>query len=209
MRSLSLSKNLDKVFREGLKRKFEFIIPDIKSVIIEKYNEELVDVVTDANSRANPNFYLDEFIDRLDEFEYIEEVGNIVTLIVPDEGNFDFSGRLRVLEMMMQGLSGLHVEMSGEDYLMVFGKRPINEDVLDDDMPLKERVYIVKYNDRIREIEDRFNKKFTVYPFSNTPPIDLLHVADEFVEENMDRWIEEVLEESKGKIVSQLRGDII
>jgi hypothetical protein len=200
---------MGEAFREGLNNKFESVIPYIKKVIIDRYNEELVDVVMDVNSKANPSLYLDEFVERLDDFEYIEEVGSMVTLIVPDENNFDFSGRLRVLEMIMQGLSGLHVEMTEEDYLTVFGRRPINEDVLDDNTPIKERVYIIRYNDRVREIEERFNKKFTMYPFSNTPPVNLLSAADEFVEENMDRWIEEVLEESKGKIVSQLRGDII
>lgn len=201
-----VSKDLDKLVKKALMVKFEEAAREIQNAIISEYDDELVDVVTDRNSKTNPNFYREEFIERLSEFSYIEENGNIVSLKVPDMTTFNFSGRLRVIEHIMEGMAGVYVEINEEDYVNVFNKKPINQDPLDEYVPPKEKIYLVRYTAKIRQAEKNLNKKFVRYPFSNTPPIRILEEGDRFVEENMDRWIEEALDEAQKTFVANYKG---
>lgn len=201
-----LSKGMTTVVQQKLYSTFMGAVEEIKGAIISEYDEELVDVVTDRNSKTNPNLYREDFIERLNQFEYIESTGGSLSLLVPDMETFDFSGRLRVIESIMEGMAGIHVEVNEEDYKAVFGKRPVNEDPLDDYVPPKERIYLVRYTSKIRQSEKDLNKKFVRYPFSNTPPIKILEQGERFVDDNMNRWIEEALEEAQKEFVRKYRG---
>ena len=119
---------------------------------------------------------------------------------------FDFSGRMKVIESIMEGLAGLYVEINEEDYKKIFGKRPVNQEPLDEYVPLKERIYIVRYTGTIKKAERNMNKKFVRYPFSNTPPIKILEEADRFVEDNMDRWIKDALEDAQKQFARTYKG---
>jgi hypothetical protein len=189
---------LDMEFKEAMER--------IKAIILEKYDDELVDVVTDRDSKTNPNLYRDEFSKRLDNFEYIDDLSNTVSLQLPTMETFDFSGRLRIIEHIMEGLSGTYVEVNEEDYIKIFGKRPINEDPLDEYIPPKERIYLLRYDKRMRQAEQDLEKKFVRYPFSNSPPIRILDVAEKFVDDNIDTWIKEALEEAQREFVNTYKG---
>jgi hypothetical protein len=201
-----LSKIMSNLIQQKLSETFARAVEEIKIAIISEYDEELVDVVTDRNSKTNPNLYRDDFIERLNRFEYIDVTGEHLSLNVPDMETFDFSGRLRVIESIMEGMAGLHVEVNEEDYKAIFGKRPVNEDPLDDYVPPKERIYLVRYTSKIRRSERELNKKFVRYPFSNTPPIKILEEGERFVEDNMNRWIEEALEEAQKEFARKYRG---
>lgn len=200
------AKELRVIFKKRLHDKLEEAVDLIKQMIIDKYSEELIDVVTDPDSKTNPNLYLDEFIDRLDEFEYIEKTSNSFSLLVPDGETFDFSGRLKVLETIINGVSGTYVEVNEDDYVAIFNKRPVNEDPLDEYVPPSERIYLVRYLNNVRKTEQRLNKKFVRYPFSNSPPIKILEVADEFVKDNIDEWIDESREEAMNEFVKINKG---
>lgn len=201
-----LSGDMNKLIRQNLNQKFTKAIEEIQEVIVAEYDEELVDVVTDRNSKTNPNFYRDEFIDRLSKFEYVETTGDRLSIKVPDMETFDFSGRLKIVEHIMEGMAGVYVEVNEEDYKSIFGKRPINEDPLDEYVPPKERIYLVRYNSKMKQAERDLNKKFVRYPFSNTPPIRILEEGERFVDDNMSRWIEEALEEAQKEFVRTYRG---
>jgi len=199
-------KDMDKLVRKRLNMKFSRAVEEIKQAIIAEYDEELVDVVTDRNSKTNPNLYRDEFIDRLNSFSYIEDSGDTMSINVPSMETFDFSGRMKVLETIMTGLAGIYVEINEEDYITIFNKRPINEDPLDEYISSKDRIYLVRRTAKIRRAENELNKKFVRYPFSNTPPIRILEEGEKFVEENIGRWIEEALEEAQKEFVRTYKG---
>lgn len=203
---VTLSKDLDKLFKKKFKLKLEEMVDQIKEVIVDTYDAELVDVVTDRNSRTNPNLYRDDFINRLNEFNYVENLNGSVSLIVPDMENFDFSGRMRVIETIMRGVVGTYVEVDEEEYTKIFSKKPINESPLDEYIPPKERIYLIKYTGKIQRAERDLSKKLVRYPFSNRPPIDILSAADKFVNDNMDRWIEETIEEAQKEFVITHKG---
>jgi hypothetical protein len=198
--------DLDKLLKSALLKKFETATEKIKEAMIAQYDEELVDVVTDRESRTNPNFYRDDFIERLEEFSYIEENGDTLTLKIPDMETFDFSGRMRVIQAIMEGLPGLYVEMDSDEYKAAFGKPPINQEPLDEYVPPKERIYLVRYSNVVRKAEKDRKKKFIKYPFSNTPPIRVLEQGAKFVDENMSEWIEDALEEANRQFVRNYQG---
>jgi len=199
-----ISKDLNIIIGFKLKEKFYDVAEELKRVLIEKYESELVGVVTDRNSKTNPDLYKDDFIDRLNKFTYVEADYNHVKLIVPDMENFDFSGRLEVIESIMEGLAGLYVEMNGDDYKSVFNKAPINTKPFDDYISPKDRVYLVRYSNRIRSFEKKLKKRFVKYPFSNTPPIDILSEGEVFVSNNLDSWVDDVVSSSEKELANRL-----
>ena len=200
--------SVKKVVKHRSISSIENMVPEIKCAIIDKYDEELVDVVASRNSKTNPNLYRDEFIKRLDDFVFIEKGNNSITLVVPDEENFDFSGRLRIIEAIESGLAGTYVEMNEDDYKAVFGKRPVNEDTVDDYTSPEERIYLVRYNSIIKKMEGVLNKKFEIYPFSNTPPISILSAGNEFVKKNIGNRIKKSLDDSIKEAVKKSKGVI-
>lgn len=198
--------SLNKLTKSSIKDRFEQAAIEVQNAIIDEYDSELVDVVTDRESKTNPNLYREEFVERLAKFEYVEDDGVNVSFNVPDMYTFDFSGRMRVLQAIMTGLPGLYVEINDEDYLSVFGKRPVNEDPLDAYASSKERIYLVKYDSKIRQAEKKLNKKFVKYPFSNSPPIRIFEEGIMYTAENIDRWIQEAIEKSNKTFVMNYKG---
>jgi len=200
------AKDINRLVKSALIFKLKEVVPKVQEAILSKYDEELVDVVTDRESKTNPNFYREDFSNRLSEFSYIKNTDNKVTLVVPDIYNFNFSGRLRVIETIMHGLAGIHVEINEEDYIKIFGKKTINQDPLDEYVSPKEKIYLVRYTASIRKAEKDLNKKFARYPFSNTPPIDIFSAGQKFVDANMDRWIEEAVDKAQNTFVANYKG---
>lgn len=201
-----LSTGLGKLTRSAIKDRFKKASVEVQDVIIEEYDGELVDVVTDRESKTNPNLYREEFIKRLSDFEYIEDNGVEVSFNVPDMMNFDFSGRLKVLQAIMTGLPGQYVEINEDDYVSIYGKKPVSQDPLDDYVPPKERIYLIRYTSKIRQAERDLKKKFVNYPFSNSPPIRIFDAGIMYTEDNIDRWIQEAIEKSNKTFVTNYKG---
>lgn len=201
-----LSTGLGKLTRSALKDRFKKASMEVQDIIIEEYDGELVDVVTDRESKTNPNLYREEFIKRLSNFEYIEDNGVEISFNVPDMVNFDFSGRLKVLQAIMTGLPGQYVEINEDDYVSIYGKKPVSQDPLDDYVPPKERIYLIRYTSKIRQAERDLKKKFVNYPFSNSPPIRIFDAGITYTEDNIGRWIQEAIEKSNKTFVTNYKG---
>jgi hypothetical protein len=167
-------------------------IPQIKELIMADYNSELVDVVTDRKSKTNPLLYREEFEIALNEFEYIMQNKDYLTLIVPDIENFPWSkGRLRVISNILEGTSGIYVEITEEQYVTMYNKKPLSVEPYDKTVPLKERIYLLRYTPRVQRRErEVFGKQILVrYPFSNAPPISLFEPTVKIVELNFKTWM--------------------
>lgn len=210
MDSALLKKRLSQEIPKGVKDIVREVLgkatAGIEKSIMDEYDSNLVDVVTDRNSKTNPNFYREEFEDRLGEFEYVALKGNQMSLIVPTVETFNFSGRLRVIETVMNGVVGTYVEMNTEDYLKVFGKKPINEEPFDEATSSKEMIYLIKYDKEVKRAERTLNKKFVNYPFSNMPPIDIFPAAQKFVDENKSVWMRNIKATIKKEVINKYRG---
>ena len=188
------SKIYDKILKEELNRSLEDFIDEIIDVIMVEYDSQLV--VNDRKSKTNPLLpkYRDEFMDRLTDFSYIRDTIDGFVFTAPDMDNFDFSGnRMGIIKNILEGTSGIYVEVTGEEYEKMFGKKRITREELDTDLPPKERVYLMRYTSNVRNAErNAFGKVgyLTRYPFSNTPPMRVLEVADEYVNNNLRSLID-------------------
>jgi hypothetical protein len=92
------------------------------------------------------------------------------------------------------------------DYIKMFGKRPINQDPLDEFVRPEDKIYPLAYTAKLRQAEKELGKKFVRFPFSNTPPIRIFDAGDKFVDANMGRWIKEALEEAQKTFVGNYKG---
>lgn len=181
---VSIEKNLEEEFEDSLGDK-------VREVILEDY-DLMLNGVANPRSKIAPEKLMPEFIDRLNDFEFVEKTGDAIKITTPNMENFPFYGKVRPLENILEGLAGKYVEVDGKDYRRASGKltyrgRHIRMDV----------TYLFKYDKEVVEWEHALSKKFDVYPFSNTPPIDIFGRADEFMEDNLDKFIDDVIGKSE------------
>lgn len=200
-----LQKDLQKIIKDKLFKKFDDIIKEIKKIILEKY-DELTDFVTDPNSKTNPGLYKEEFVKRLNNFNYIESQGEDIMLNIPDMETFDFSGRLKVIEAILNGIAGNYVEMNLEEFTSIFKRTPFSADSKGAETLANVDIFLIRYNDNIQNIERHLNKEFVKYPFSNVSSFDVLEKGEEFVKKNMEKWIADSIEESNKELVTKYKG---
>jgi hypothetical protein len=160
-------------------------IPRIKDIILEDYGFSLLDIA-DPKSRLAPERFLSEFQNRLEDFEYIRIVSRSkrgvrkIVFSVPDMENFDFSGKLRTIENTLEGMVGKYVEISKEDFLKATGRKHLGPD----------DPFLEKRTAKVRGWEKKLDRRFPDYAFSNMSPIDIFSRAEQFYDENIDRWSE-------------------
>lgn len=181
---------------------------EVIDYIMKLYDDELVSVVTDRASRANPLHYREEFLERLNDFEYIEVFEDVINFIVPSMNNFDFSGRLKIIENIMDGTVGTFIEVDGKQYESLFpNKKPPMVEALDRSVPKNRMIYIVKYNyglgKKWRAVFHR--EKMVKFPFSNVPPIPIFEDTNTFVDDNLDKWIEEAVDNTTKKFENLIK----
>lgn len=192
-------KSIDKSVVKNFVRIFELdYIPQIKEAILTDYDNELVALVTDRNSRTNPLYYRDEFKTALDNFEYLSVNSGKVKLTIPDIENFNWGqGRLRIIRNILEGTLGVYVEVDENQYVAMYDKRP-QIAPYDKTVPARERIYLLRYTAdlRNREIATFARPVLVRYPFSNTPPIDIFNRAEDLVNENLGKWMADIIGDS-------------
>ncbi len=183
------------------------VVPKIKEIILNDYNMMLSGRVTDRKSRTNPDIYIDEFTDRLEGFSYITITDRGVRLTTPDINNFDFSGRLKVVEDILEGVAGSYVEVDMDQLEKIYGKKPIVVDTVDASVTKKERIIkLRKTADVLNRL--RVNKIQAVdYPFSNTSPIDIFYNINKDVDkELLDPAINAALKLAQKELTKTFKG---
>ena len=76
-------------------------------------------------------------------------------------------------------------------------------------MPKKDRLYLIKKSGAIdRKIRTVLKKRLNDvrFPFSNTPPINILDRAAEHVEESMPKLVKEVVDKSVKRLTKKYKG---
>lgn len=164
-------------------------IPTAREIVMGDYGFNLNDVAN-PKSKLAPEGFEDEFRGRLYEFEYIGKTprGGL-KVICPDMNNFDFRGRLQTIENILEGIVGTYVEVNRKDYVQATKKETYQG--------RRDEVFLVRYTAEVRKWEKMLDKKFDPYAFSNTPPIDIFTRSCQYIEENLDGWIDDAINESK------------
>jgi hypothetical protein len=188
--------NFDKFLKRKIREDLvKIYVPQIREVIMQNYDVELVGRVTDRNSRTNPIYYREEFEEALDNFNWLEIGMKYTILVVPDNEIFPWNtGRLRILQNIVEGTIGNYVEVDEEQYVALYKKQPVLALAYDKTVPRKERIYLLRYTPALQRRErEVFSARVLVrFPFSNTPAIRLFEPAIEFAEENGSGWVSDI-----------------
>ena len=125
-----VSRDMAAISKDRLVKRLEMLSERVIELIMYEYDAELVDV---ANSNREVGKVLDfegkrrdEFIKRLEKFNFIEEGANNVKFKLPTMDSFDFSGNLEIFTNIFEGTVGIYYVVNGEEYELLYGKRPIN-----------------------------------------------------------------------------------
>lgn len=203
-----ISNQSKKVFRYEFNAWLKQLSEKLKNEIINRYDELLVFPLMDVGSRANPAIYREEFIERLENFKFIESNDNSISLNIPNMNTFSFAGRLKVIETILNGVVGDFIEVDQHEFKSIFGELPANEDTTEDINLFEDRIYLVEYNNNVIKTEYRLKKKFVHYPFSNLPPIDLFEEVEAFVDKNMDSWVKSTVDTAYKGTINMLKGTL-
>jgi len=194
---------LDKLIQDIYVENLEiYYIPIIIDIILQEYDVELTGRVTNRRARTNPIYYRDEFEDGINNFEWLEIKNGQTKLMTPETNTFNWNqGRLRIIENIVEGTMGTFVEVDEEQYVAMYGKRPIIQP-FDKTVPLKERIYLLRLSGDVRRRwTDAYPKEGLVrFPFSNQPPIEIFSSANEYVSENIKNWIDEAIKQAQKEI---------
>lgn len=190
---------INKLVKETLSDELSVFSEEIIEFLMRSYDVNLIGVVTDRKSKTDPALYRDEFYNRLKEFDFVIVKNGQVTLRVPDMENFDWRGRLEVVQTILEGVSGKYYEVTADDYRNAMGKLPVSKKPLDKSVPLKDKLYLVRSGDTLRRtLEKRLDKGLVLYPFSNTHGLDreLFDEAEKFVDSELPDIINTALKKA-------------
>lgn len=193
-------RKFNNILEKELNEKLGGIRDEFIESIMRFYDIELT--INEPKSKSNPELYRDEFEERLIDFEYFEREGDKLKFKLPTLDTFDFTGRLGIIKHVLEGTTGIYVEVSAEDYEKMFGKRIYTRDPLDATVPKKELIYLMRYNSIVKNAERATferNNYLIKYPFSNTPPFLIFEEGAEFVERNMDMVVKDVTDDTVKK----------
>jgi hypothetical protein len=183
---------------------------ETRDIIIQEYDLQLTSVVTDRRSRTNPGLskYRDAFIEALNEIEMVKETEGGWSFVVPTVGTFPFNtGTLKVIQNILEGTVGIYVEIDADQYEQMYNKRPIGLQAFDDTARKRDMIYIMRYTADVRRRERAsLEEELVKYPFSNTPSIDIFDSAVEYVEDNLDDWIDDAITTAIKKFKQGYRG---
>jgi len=172
-------------------------IPDVVDTVIGAYDANLNGIVTNRKSKTRPESYQPLFEDRLESFEFFTMNDNGPVFRVPEMDTFKFNNGLEIIETICEGLPGKYVTVTGEQYKNAMGKDPQVLRATDNDVPRKERVYLIRDADPLKKkIEKALNEKLPLYEFSNFPPVDIFKDANDLVNDELTGWVDEAIVEA-------------
>ncbi len=198
-----LSGKLVTQLNRNLRSTFEEYLPELKDVYLNTYHSKLDDVVTDSNSLANPDYFYEDYATALDNFDYFydesEDADDSFRIKIPTEDTFPFSGRLNFIHILINGIIGDYYELSQEDYNTLINSN-ISDDVKSSLYELSEffddatsedlRFYLISSLDSLyKTVQSMLNKDLTLFPFSNSPPIDLFEDGVDAFNDHFDSLV--------------------
>lgn len=160
-------------------------IPQVIDIIERSYTNMLEAIPFHKNSELAPYKFKDLFMNRLNSFTFIEVSNGEVDFNVPDPQTFDFSGDLRILQVIVEGLAPSdYVEINEDDRRKIkLARSPIS-------FIIKGKyVYLYTLTAKINTLLKDNNIELLRFPFSKAGPQDIFAEANEFVDDNISRWL--------------------
>jgi len=176
----------------------EYIVV-IQDKAVELYEDMLFGIVDVEGSLAYPENFIDLFITRIEEFEYINEDDDFI-LEIPNNETFDFSGELIILQLIFEGILDDFVELPEVDALYLINESTLSIEEIsaiemlpgntDEDGNIDIQFRLIESSSSIIEvIENILGKKLVEFPFSNSEPILLFEELEDFVKDDLQKKI--------------------
>ena len=183
--------NFASLFKKKLLLLYETeLIPQVKEMIKDNYNEKLMGIVPEG-SLGRPEDFYDQFMEKLNEFQFLKEDGANSEFNIPDRETFNFGQDLSFLQHVMEGMTGFYYLIPIGTYRLL-GYTPPD---------LRQSLYLVREDDPLmddvrRILGDTFLEP---YAFSNSPPINVFEGVEEYVDSVHEDFIERALAEAKNE----------
>ena len=198
------SDELKGLVKTYLRERFLLESHNVISIIMEQYDEQLIyELDSSVSTSLHPVYYKDLFYNTLSIFDYVVETEDSISFNAPDMDDFDFSGGLEIIHVILSGLVGDYVEVDSDDFMSIYNDLPEDSG---DIIELPEGIYLVKRSSSINRLENILDKKFDSFPFSNIGPIDIFQEADNYVDRNLETWIDETIRRAKAMFNSKTKG---
>lgn len=208
-----IAKDLEARIPEILNDTFEDQIKDIIDIGVETYEDLLLNIVTDKYSMANPDNFYDDYVYRLETFEFLNDDDEHPTLHTPSKDVFDYSNSLSILQLIVEGVVGVYLELPEEDINTLLKSKDIDDKVkrrlrslsvvVGQEVPLSMQFRLLHTRDTLANtVQSILDKKLVTFPFSNSAPIDLFTPMQKYVDDNIDLWIKESIDKAL-KLIQQ------
>lgn len=197
-----ISKDIKLLYEQEVINTLEHLaVKEIVDTIEEDYIIMLNSVSAHKNSLTRPILYQDIFMDRLNNFTFLEILNSNIILNVPDMETFNFSGELRVIQTILEGLfPSVYFEIKESDRKrMGLVKSTIRFIIKGETLYLYD---IKKYNNLETLMQNNKVEKIE-YPFSKVGPLDIFTNADDVVNEYMDKWLTTAIKEGQLKFTKK------
>lgn len=193
----SLTNNLERELATKLKDKG---IPEIKDIILNNY-ETLALYRMHKDSKLHLKDFYDDLKDLLDDHLYIKIDGGTISFVVPDITTIEESKTetLKVLLVIAEGLAGRYVELDdSERFKLGLATHNGLGFVINN-----KNVYLYRRTTNLIKAMKTAGIKIKRWPFSK--PEDIFIQADEFVSDNIDSWLRDVVERSRRELIREYR----
>lgn len=179
---------ITELFEAGVANDFKRLREDVMDKIKDNYNRAVETYINTGSFIVSTSF-ITEFNKRLELFNYTHS-NDVLKFTSPDIKNFDFSGPMKMLILVMNGVIGEHVEIKTEDYNYVKERSRLLKGTPPEGVP----VVLLQKNNSIGIIENILGKKLVDYPLSNSGPVDIFDGVEDVVSERINSITKDIAE---------------
>lgn len=165
----------------------EEAIPAIKELIMESYKNNLNGVVQGDYDSLKPETMEPLFEERLNNFEFIKDIGDGIGLTCPSVENFNFEDGLNLVGAMVNGIAADYYKIKATDYAKFASSDVVSMYGTKDYLVNSENPFLSNFN---KDALDKFE-------FSMSPPIDIMGPALNYVKGNMPIWIRRAIRKAE------------
>jgi len=186
---------------------FDSFLPKLKEVYLESYTDLLLVDNIEEGSLANPLLFYEEYEEALNNFTYVSVAAKgEVKMLVPDEDNFEFEGRLKFLHWLSIGVINSYYELPINDYNYLINYEKLSKQIKNSLLDLPGffgeitndlDFYLVDESLNIHGIlQNILNKKLIRFPFSNTQAIELFEDGKGFFNKSKEALTNKIVDKS-------------
>lgn len=202
----NIPKEITKTVKSTILDDFMKYVDEIKLQATEIYKDLLFGTVYEDDSLSSPENFYELYVERVDNFEYLNE-DTPFTLEIPNNDTFDFSDGLGILQLIVEGVVGDFFELPEMLLQEVYSSKRIdNEDIaylnnlpgnISDNVLPELQFRLIPTDDYLVDtIQNIVDRDLVLFPFSNSTPVPIFDELEQFVKDKLDTWISDTISSS-------------